>query len=168
MVQRLHVWTQVMASPCAETANHTWARGRGIVVVIDRVHARCIFNGAVVEVHVFIRCQLCSLRREGHRMQGGETLRNILVFLFRCTLQWPFLPPLHPHDQPSSWIQHTQTTWIKTRADHRPIPSPSPRRGGGWRPVQPHSRMQTEQRISTLGLFRSTSLNLTEFQLSWC
>jgi hypothetical protein len=102
-------------------ASLTWARCRSIVVIINRVHSRSFFDGAVVKVHVFIRRQLCSLRKERQENQDGERLRNKLAHL---TIQVYTVPTSHPQPAPSLWMhvsshltQNTLATCTQSRAN---------------------------------------------------
>lgn len=54
----------------------TWARGRRVVIIINRIDSRGFLNGAVVKVHVLIRCQLCSLRRRKTSNSGQPGQRR--------------------------------------------------------------------------------------------
>lgn len=74
---------RMRVSEDVDSLTRTWCRS--IVIVINGIHSRSLFNGAVVKVHVFIRRQLCSLRKERKGSQNGKRLINILIYLSYCS-----------------------------------------------------------------------------------
>lgn len=68
-----------------DVASLTRAWCRSIVIIVNRIYSWSFFNGAVVEVHVFIRCQLCPLRKEREGVQDGEKLGKSFIHSSHCS-----------------------------------------------------------------------------------